>query len=145
MQTLHTDIWHLSCCMLQGCKVFCLQYVSVATIDVPQSSSMNRYLDKGDVESAYKVACLGVTDSDWKTLALAALQVRLISCCVSVNCGCGGKTMHLCSTEPAVGDRQVLGISMLALGWGSAGTAIGTADCKLQSCATQHHKTAESS
>ena len=69
--------------LLQGCKVFCLQHVSVATIDVPQSSSMNRYLDKGDIQSAYQVACLGVTDSDWRTLALAALQVRVVQ--VQVN------------------------------------------------------------
>lgn len=62
--------------LLQGCKVFCLQYVSVATIDVPQSSSMNRYLEKGDLNLAYQVACLGVTDSDWRTLAAAALQVH---------------------------------------------------------------------
>jgi Na+-transporting NADH:ubiquinone oxidoreductase subunit NqrA len=60
---------------LQGCKVFCLQYVNVATIDVPQSSSMVNYLEQGDVDSAYKVACLGVTEADWRTLALAALQV----------------------------------------------------------------------
>eukprot|EP00879_Flechtneria_rotunda_P020074 GHRR01021110.1.p1 GENE.GHRR01021110.1~~GHRR01021110.1.p1 ORF type:complete len:1138 (+),score=467.94 GHRR01021110.1:213-3626(+) len=58
----------------KGCKVFCLQYVSMGTIDVPQSSSMNRYLEKGDVQAAYQVACLGITDSDWRVLALAALQ-----------------------------------------------------------------------
>jgi intraflagellar transport protein 122 len=65
------------CATLQGCKVFCLQYINVATIDVPQSSSMANYLEQGDVDSAYKVACLGVTEADWRTLALAALQVRL--------------------------------------------------------------------
>ncbi|WIA11467.1 hypothetical protein OEZ85_011583 [Tetradesmus obliquus] len=59
----------------KGCKVFCLEYVNVATIDVPQSSSMANYLEQGDVDSAYKVACLGVTEADWRTLALAALQV----------------------------------------------------------------------
>ncbi|KAF8070897.1 5-methyltetrahydropteroyltriglutamate--homocysteine methyltransferase [Scenedesmus sp. PABB004] len=58
-----------------GCKVFCLQSVSVATIDVPQSSSMARYLERDDVASAYAVACLGVTEADWRALALAALQV----------------------------------------------------------------------
>ncbi|KAF6264914.1 hypothetical protein COO60DRAFT_1621541 [Scenedesmus sp. NREL 46B-D3] len=59
----------------KGCKVFCLQHANVATIDVPQSSSMANYLEQGDVDSAYKVACLGVTEGDWRTLALAALQV----------------------------------------------------------------------
>ena len=46
------------------------------TIDVPQSASMYRYLEKRDFDSAYKVACLGVTEADWKQLALEALQVR---------------------------------------------------------------------
>ena len=26
---------------------------------------------------AYKVACLGVTDGDWRALAMAALEVRI--------------------------------------------------------------------
>jgi intraflagellar transport protein 122 len=48
----------------------------MTTVDVPQSSSMSRFLERGDMEAAYKVACLGVTEADWKALALAALQVR---------------------------------------------------------------------
>lgn len=63
------------CWLLQGSKVFCLQYVSMQTIDVPQSQSMHRYLERGDHTSAYKVACLGVTDADWRALGMAALQV----------------------------------------------------------------------
>jgi intraflagellar transport protein 122 len=34
-----------------------------------------RYLEKRDYDSAYKVACLGVTEADWRQLALEALQV----------------------------------------------------------------------
>jgi intraflagellar transport protein 122 len=59
----------------QGSKVFCLQYSSMVTIDVPQGSSMARYLERGDTAGAYSVACLGVTEADWRALAQAALQV----------------------------------------------------------------------
>lgn len=34
---------------------------------------MDRYVEKKDWESAYKVACLGVTESDWRHLATEAL------------------------------------------------------------------------
>ncbi len=59
----------------KGSKIFCLHYVSMQTIDVPQSASMYRYLERKDFDNAYKVACLGVTEADWKQLALEALQV----------------------------------------------------------------------
>mmetsp|Transcript_5353 Transcript_5353/g.11710 ORF Transcript_5353/g.11710 Transcript_5353/m.11710 type:complete len:1236 (+) Transcript_5353:188-3895(+) len=58
----------------KGSKIFCLHYVSMQTIDVPQSASMYRYLERKDYENAYKVGCLGVTESDWRNLALEALQ-----------------------------------------------------------------------
>lgn len=44
------------------------------TIEVPQSTSMLHYVEKGHFENAYKVACLGVTEADWRMLALAALK-----------------------------------------------------------------------
>jgi len=44
------------------------------TIDVPQSATLYRYLEKRDFQAAYDVACLGVTESDWKQLALEALR-----------------------------------------------------------------------
>ena len=44
------------------------------TIDVPQSASMYRYMDKKQAEMAYKVACLGVTEQDWRNYAMFALQ-----------------------------------------------------------------------
>lgn len=63
------------CSCLQGSKVFCLQYVSMQTIDIPQTSGMSNYLQRQDFANAYKVACLGVTDEDWRSLAFTALQV----------------------------------------------------------------------
>jgi intraflagellar transport protein 122 len=47
----------------------------MATIDIPQGGSMLRYLECSDLKAAYQVACLGVTEADWKALAQAALQV----------------------------------------------------------------------
>ncbi|KAI8463130.1 MAG: intraflagellar transport protein [Monoraphidium minutum] len=55
-----------------GSKVFCLQHASMQTIDVPQSAVM--YLERKDWAGAYRTACLGVTDADWRALALSALQ-----------------------------------------------------------------------
>lgn len=57
-----------------GSKIFCLQSVAMQTIDVPQSASLYRYIDERDWDMAYRVACLGVTESDWRTLGDAALK-----------------------------------------------------------------------
>jgi intraflagellar transport protein 122 len=58
----------------KGSKIFCLHYLSMQTIDVPQSASLYRYLEQKNFANAYAVACLGVTDSDWRELATQALQ-----------------------------------------------------------------------
>ena len=52
------------------CSLFCFMVV--------QSAPLVQYLERKMFKEAYKVACVGVTDSDWKTLALEALEV----------CGC---------------------------------------------------------
>jgi intraflagellar transport protein 122 len=57
-----------------GSKIFCLHFVAMQTIDVPQSASLYRYLESHDYDLAYKVACLGVTESDWRLLGYEALQ-----------------------------------------------------------------------
>ena len=38
----------------KGSKIFCLHYVSMQTIDVPQSASLHRYLELNNFEAAYK-------------------------------------------------------------------------------------------
>eukprot|EP01079_Euglenida_sp_SAG-EU17-18_P011137 gene11137-300_t len=58
----------------KGSKIFCLPYVAMHTIDVPQSASLYRYLERKDYHNAYKIACLGVTEADWRTLAVQALS-----------------------------------------------------------------------
>ena len=40
-----------------------------------QSASMYQYLETKMYNEAYKVACLGVTDGDWRALAMEAMEV----------------------------------------------------------------------
>lgn len=58
----------------RGSKIFCLHFISMQSIDVPQSASVYRYLEKRQIDKAYEVACLGVTDADWRHLAMIALE-----------------------------------------------------------------------
>ena len=46
------------------------------TIDVPQSSTFFEFLQKKDFAMAYKLACLGVTISDWRQLGIEALLAK---------------------------------------------------------------------
>ena len=46
--------------------IFCLNIVAMQTIDVPQSASLYRYLEDRKYDDAYGVACLGVTENDWR-------------------------------------------------------------------------------
>ncbi|EDQ88458.1 uncharacterized protein MONBRDRAFT_26180 [Monosiga brevicollis MX1] len=57
-----------------GPQVYCLHVQNMSIVEVPQSHSMFQYLDKGLFEAAYSVACLGVTDADWRALAIGALE-----------------------------------------------------------------------
>ena len=65
-----TDDWASS----EAPKSFACTISRCRPIDVPQSASLYRYIDKKDFDTAYQVACLGVTDGDWRLLALDALQ-----------------------------------------------------------------------
>lgn len=46
----------------------------MSTIEVPLSAPMYQYLENKMFNDAYHVACLGVTDGDWRALAHAALE-----------------------------------------------------------------------
>ena len=46
----------------------------MTTIEVPLSSQMYQYLDKGNLSLGYRVACLGVTEGDWEALGRQALE-----------------------------------------------------------------------
>ena len=46
----------------------------MSTVEVPQSAPMYQYLEKKMFKDAYRVACLGVTDSDWEALAHDAME-----------------------------------------------------------------------
>lgn len=58
----------------KGSKIFALHYVTMNMIDVPQSTAMYKYLEQKNCDMAYKIACLGVTDQDWMSLAIECIQ-----------------------------------------------------------------------
>ena len=60
----------------KGSKIFCLHTTSMNTIDVPQSSTFYRFLEKKDFKMAYQIASLGVTEQDWRALGIEALQAQ---------------------------------------------------------------------
>uniref|UniRef100_A0A8C8VP68 Intraflagellar transport protein 122 homolog n=1 Tax=Pelusios castaneus TaxID=367368 RepID=A0A8C8VP68_9SAUR len=57
-----------------GSKIFCLHVFSMSAVEVPQSAPMYQYLERKMFKEAYQIACLGVTDTDWKELAMGALE-----------------------------------------------------------------------
>uniref|UniRef100_A0A674PJN6 Intraflagellar transport protein 122 homolog n=1 Tax=Takifugu rubripes TaxID=31033 RepID=A0A674PJN6_TAKRU len=57
-----------------GSKIFCLHVCSMSAVEVPQSAPMYQYLEKKMFKEAYQIACLGVTESDWRDLAIEALE-----------------------------------------------------------------------
>ena len=58
----------------KGSRIFCLHVYAMTTVDVPQSASLERYIERKDHLSAYQIACLGVTEADWRKLAMDALE-----------------------------------------------------------------------
>ncbi|XP_057296410.1 intraflagellar transport protein 122 homolog [Hydractinia symbiolongicarpus] len=57
-----------------GSRIFCLHVYNMSSVEVPQSTPMYQYLEKKMFRDAYRIACLGVTDGDWRALAMAALE-----------------------------------------------------------------------
>lgn len=57
-----------------GSKIFCLHAFSISAVEVPQSAPMYQYLERKMFKEAYQIACLGVTDTDWRELAMEALE-----------------------------------------------------------------------
>ncbi|XP_004870514.1 intraflagellar transport protein 122 homolog isoform X2 [Heterocephalus glaber] len=57
-----------------GSKIFCLHDFAMSAVEVPQSTPMYQYLDRKMFREAYQIACLGVTDADWRELAMEALE-----------------------------------------------------------------------
>ncbi|RXM97632.1 Intraflagellar transport protein 122-like [Acipenser ruthenus] len=57
-----------------GSKIFCLHVYAMSAVEVPQSAPMYQYLERKMYKEAYQIACLGVTDNDWRELAMEALE-----------------------------------------------------------------------
>ncbi|TPX51612.1 hypothetical protein SeLEV6574_g00176 [Synchytrium endobioticum] len=58
----------------KGSRIFCLNAYTMTTVDIPQTATLEGYLTNRDFETAYSVACLGVTDADWRRLAFEAIE-----------------------------------------------------------------------
>ncbi|RNF17244.1 intraflagellar transport 122-like protein [Trypanosoma conorhini] len=59
-------------------RVFNLNSTVIDVVEVPHSHALYRYVEKKDFDSAYRIACLGVTEGDWKMLGMHAMtQLRL--------------------------------------------------------------------
>ena len=57
----------------KGSKIFVLNGSAMNTVDVPQSSTFYGFLQKKDYHMAYKIACIGVTEQDWRALGIESL------------------------------------------------------------------------
>ncbi|XP_046605986.1 intraflagellar transport protein 122 homolog isoform X1 [Neodiprion virginianus] len=57
-----------------GSKLYCLNGAAILTVEVPMSSSMYQYLERGMFKEAFAIACLGVAEGDWLALGTAALD-----------------------------------------------------------------------
>jgi intraflagellar transport protein 122 len=55
-------------------RVYSLQLVKITVIDVPQSAAMYKYLELKQFADAYTIACLGVTETDWRNFAVESIQ-----------------------------------------------------------------------
>ena len=58
----------------KGSKLFVLNFLNMTTIDVPQTASLLKYIEKKDFKTAHKLACLGITEQDFRLLGIEALK-----------------------------------------------------------------------
>ena len=63
----------------QGHKMHCLHKGAIMSIDIPQSANIQRSLENGDMIGAYRSACLGATEADWKLLATRSLRANSLT------------------------------------------------------------------
>lgn len=60
----------------RGQKIFSTQRGLLSSVDVPQEKNITKALEQHDYATAYKIACLGATESDWRLLAMRALRAN---------------------------------------------------------------------
>ena len=58
----------------KGSRVYCLNKYSMLSLDISLSSAIESFMDRKDFDSAYRIACLGATQSDWRKLGMVALE-----------------------------------------------------------------------
>ncbi|KAH6577809.1 hypothetical protein BASA50_009124 [Batrachochytrium salamandrivorans] len=58
----------------KGARVFCLNIHTMSIINIPQTAAMDNYIENGEWVCAYRAACLGASEADWRRLALEALE-----------------------------------------------------------------------
>lgn len=47
---------------------------SVTTLDIPQTSYIQKFVEKGDLGKAFQLACLGVGEAEWMSLGVEAMM-----------------------------------------------------------------------
>lgn len=62
----------------KGLKIYTLTKTGMTGIDVPQGSNIQSALDNNDFSTAYKVACLGATEAEWRNLGMRALRSNVL-------------------------------------------------------------------
>jgi intraflagellar transport protein 122 len=58
----------------EAAKIACLHNVQLKLVDVPQAATLHQFLERADFAQAARVACLGVTEADWRLLGAEALR-----------------------------------------------------------------------
>eukprot|EP00981_Chlorochromonas_danica_P008223 scaffold2066_cov229-Ochromonas_danica.AAC.7 len=58
----------------KGAKIFTTKKNVLTSTDIPQGIFITKALESGNYSTAYKIACLGATENEWRVLALKALR-----------------------------------------------------------------------